>query len=50
MFELLPLPLQYVAAYLTLLVLVVGAAAGVIYAIRFWRNYRAADKHALNTK
>jgi hypothetical protein len=49
MFELLPLPLQYAAAYLTLGILFAGFVAAVIYALRLLKNYRDAEKHALDT-
>lgn len=49
MFELLPLWLQYVAAYATVLVLLAGVTAGGLYLFRLYRNYRAADKHAADT-
>lgn len=49
MFELLPVWLQYVAAYATLAVLLAGVTAGTVYLFRLIRNYRAADKQAIDT-
>jgi len=49
MFELLPVPLQYVAAYATLLVLMAGVIAGGVYLVRLYKNYRSSEKHALDT-
>jgi hypothetical protein len=49
MFELLPVPLQYVAAYLTLLILVAGAVAGAVYGVRLLRDLHDNRKSAVDT-